>query len=146
MTDIPLLEAKLRKALDMPKSGLIWYYRVGCYVAKLTEASEYGAGCVDDVALRRRVSPPPHLPEPPRHTAAASPAAASPRRRVCPPPRLTAAAPLRRGPVAGPPSGSSPTADTMFRRGHSVVKVMPIHRRCVDFAGGFRSLRTSPTG
>jgi hypothetical protein len=50
MTDIPLLEAKLRKALDMPKTGLIWYYRVGCCVAKLTEASEYGTACVDDVA------------------------------------------------------------------------------------------------
>lgn len=50
MTDIPLLEAKLRKALDKDKTGLIWYYRVGCHVLALTKASDYGSGCVDDVA------------------------------------------------------------------------------------------------
>jgi hypothetical protein len=50
MTDRTLLEAKLRQALDMPKTGLIWYYRVGCCVAKLTEMSEYGGRCVDHLA------------------------------------------------------------------------------------------------
>src|SRR5260370_37781896 len=50
MTDRPLLEAKLRQALGMPKTGLIWYYGVGCCVAKLTKASEHGKACVDDVA------------------------------------------------------------------------------------------------
>jgi DUF1016 N-terminal domain len=50
MTNIPLLKAKLRKALSMPKTGVIWYYRVGCHVLALTKASGYGTACVDDVA------------------------------------------------------------------------------------------------
>jgi hypothetical protein len=50
MTDILLLKTKLRKALDMPKSGLNWYYRVGRCVARLTETCGYGSACVDDVA------------------------------------------------------------------------------------------------
>jgi hypothetical protein len=50
MTDILLLKAKLRKALDMPKTGLNWYYRVGRCVARLTETCGYGSACVDDVA------------------------------------------------------------------------------------------------
>jgi hypothetical protein len=50
MTDIPLLKAKLREALAMPKAGLIWYHHVGCHVLALTKASGYGTACVDDVA------------------------------------------------------------------------------------------------
>lgn len=41
MTDRALLESKLRTALDVPKSGLIWYYNVGRCVDELNKASKY---------------------------------------------------------------------------------------------------------